>query len=136
MDNVDTTELGSEAAAGAKKLGKDAADGLREIGGTWKERLKAAAEAKIKPKNPEYTVVAPPRGASDEEVQQWLEKEVDKAEALLNSDDPNPFGFEVVHEGADTRITRGGLAPGIRKRLEARIHKEYEEKLRRLKRIK
>ena len=136
LDNVDTAELGNGATAGTKKLGKEAADGLREIGGTWKERLKAAAEAKMKPKKPDYAVVAPLRGTSDEERQQWLEKEVDKAEALLNSGDPNPFGYEVVHEGPGTQIVRGGIANFIRQRLKERFRKEYEKKLRRLENAK
>lgn len=135
LDNVDTAEIGRGATTGVKKLGKEAADGVREIGGTWKEKLKAAAESKIKSKSRDYTVVAPPRGTSDEERQQWLEKEVDKAEKLLDSDDPNPFGFKVV-VGGNPSITQGGLAPGIRRRLKERIQKEYEKKLHRLENVK
>lgn len=41
LDKMDTADIGSAATTGMKKLGKDAADGFREIGGTWKERLKA-----------------------------------------------------------------------------------------------
>lgn len=48
LDKMDTADIGSAATTGVKELGKDAADGLREIGGTWKERLKAKMAKKTR----------------------------------------------------------------------------------------
>jgi hypothetical protein len=45
LDNVDTADIGSSTTTGVKNLGKDAADGMRGLGGLLKNRL----EEKLSP---------------------------------------------------------------------------------------
>lgn len=41
LDNVNTAEIGSVMTTEGKKLGHEAADGLRDIGRSWKDRLRS-----------------------------------------------------------------------------------------------